>query len=61
MALFHPMLFFLSALFGGGVYDRAIHPWFGVVLLVSFALLFIRFGQHNLWNRDDALWVGASA
>lgn len=59
MALFHPALFFLSDLFGGGVYDRTIHPWFGVVLLVSFSLLFIRFARHNLWNRDDSRWMGA--
>lgn len=59
MALFHPALFFLSSLFGGGAYDRAIHPWFGVVLLVSFALLFIRFARHNLWSRDNSRWMGA--
>ena len=59
MALFHPSLFFLTALFGGGAYTRAIHPWFGAVLLVSFALLFVRFVRHNLWNRDDTRWMGA--
>ena len=59
MALFHPSLFFLSSLFGGGAYTRAIHPWFGSVLLISFALLFIRFVRHNLWNRDDTRWMGA--
>jgi formate dehydrogenase subunit gamma len=59
MALFHPVLFFLSALFGGGAYDRTIHPWFGVVLLVSFFLLFIRFVRHNLWSSDDTRWMGA--
>ncbi len=51
MALFHPSLFFLTALFGGGAYTRAIHPWFGSVLLVSFAMLFVRFVRHNLWER----------
>lgn len=59
MALFHPSLFFLTSLFGGGAYTRAIHPWFGSVLLISFALLFIRFVRHNLWNRDDTRWMGA--
>jgi len=59
MALFHPALFFLSDLFGGGAYTRAIHPWFGSVLLVSFAILFIRFVRFNLWNRDDTRWMGA--
>lgn len=59
MALFHPSMFFLSALFGGGVYDRQIHPWLGSVLLISFTLLFVRFVGHNLWNRDDTRWVGS--
>jgi formate dehydrogenase subunit gamma len=59
MALFHPSLFFLSNLFGGGLYDRQIHPWFGSVLLISFALLFIRFVRHNLWSRDDNRWMGS--
>jgi len=60
MSLFHPALFFLSDLFGGGPYARAIHPWFGVVLLVSFALLFFRFARHNMWNPDDTRWMGAA-
>ncbi len=59
MALFHPALFFLSALFGGGAYTRAIHPWFGSVLLVSFAILFVRFARHNLWTGDDNRWIGS--
>jgi formate dehydrogenase subunit gamma len=59
MALFHPSLFFLTALFGGGADTRAIHPWFGSVLLVSFALLFVRFVRHNLWEHDDTRWMVA--
>ena len=43
LALFHPRLFFLTGLFGGGEMTRIIHPWIGVVMLVSFAGLFIRF------------------
>ena len=59
MALFHPSLFFLTNLFGGGSYTRAIHPWFGAVLLISFALLFVRFVRYNFWNRDDTRWMVA--
>jgi formate dehydrogenase subunit gamma len=59
LSLFHPAMFFLTALFGGGAATRAIHPWFGSVLLISFALLFIRFVRHNLWNSDDSKWMGA--
>ena len=40
-ALFHPSLFFLSSLFGGGSAARMLHPWIGVVLLASFAILFV--------------------
>ncbi|MFC7053630.1 formate dehydrogenase subunit gamma [Hansschlegelia quercus] len=57
LALFHPGLYWLTAFFGGGSGTRAIHPWFGVVLLMSFSLLFIQFWKHNFWNRDDTQWV----
>lgn len=58
LALFHPSLFFLTALFGGGEMTRIIHPWLGVVLLFSFAGLFIRFWKLNLWERTDNVWLG---
>jgi formate dehydrogenase subunit gamma len=57
LAFFHPSLFFLTGLFGGGVLARMIHPWIGVVLLISFTGLFIRFVRFNLWNRDDTQWM----
>src|SRR5262245_45464492 len=57
LSLFHPSLFFLTALFGGGQITRAIHPWIGVVLLISFLGLFIRFWTLNLWRRDDITWL----
>jgi formate dehydrogenase subunit gamma len=57
LAFFHPSLFFLTSLFGGGQSARAIHPWIGVVLLISFTGLFIRFVRFNFWNRDDTQWM----
>jgi formate dehydrogenase subunit gamma len=57
LALFHPSLFFLSHLFGGGQATRAIHPWIGVVLFFSFAGLFIRFWRLNLWRGADTTWM----
>jgi len=59
LGLFHPDLFFLTALFGGGSWTRAIHPWIGVVLVVSFLGLFFRFVKLNLPVNDDALWIKA--
>src|SRR5215467_10146316 len=57
LALFHPSLFFLTTLFGGGQITRAIHPWIGVVLFFSFAGLFIRFWKANLPVREDGTWI----
>ncbi|WP_425532088.1 formate dehydrogenase subunit gamma [Ancylobacter crimeensis] len=60
MALFTPKLFFLTALFGGGQWTRAIHPWIGVVLFFSFLGLFFRFWRANLPAREDVDWVAHS-
>src|SRR5262250_1536325 len=57
LALFHPSLFFLTGVFGGGQWTRAIHPWLGVVLFFSFFGLFFRFVRLNLWTRRDTAWM----
>ena len=57
LALFHPSLFFLSGLFGGGSTTRMVHPWIGVVLFFSFIGLFFRFWRLNLWVRNDSVWM----
>ena len=57
LALFHPSLFFLTGLFGGGSTTRMIHPWIGVVLFFSFMGLFFRFWKLNLWRRTDNVWM----
>lgn len=57
LSLFHPDLFFLTALFGGGSVVRALHPWIGVLLFVSFCGLFLRFWKLNLWAREDNAWM----
>ena len=57
MALFYPSFFFLTALFGGGQWTRAIHPWIGVVLFFSFSGMFLRFWKANLWRAEDGTWL----
>ena len=57
LAMFHPSLFFLSAIFGGGQSTRTLHPWFGVVLVISFFMLFLQFWRANLWTRLDWTWT----
>src|SRR5476649_1366970 len=57
LSMFHPMLFFLSELFGGGQWTRAVHPWIGIVLLISYAGLIVQFWRDNFWSHDDVAWV----
>ena len=47
LALFHPALFPLSSLFGGGTWTRILHPFMGVAMFLFFAFLVIRFWRHN--------------
>ncbi len=57
LALFHPSLFWLTGLFGGGPTARWVHPWLGVVLVVGFLGLFLRFFAANLPERTDWVWL----
>ena len=57
LSMFHPLLYFLSELFGGGQWTRAVHPWIGIVLLVSYAGLIVQFWRDNLWSWDDIAWM----
>jgi len=36
LALFHPSMFWLTNLFGGGPWTRILHPFIGVVMFVCF-------------------------
>lgn len=59
LSMFHPMMFFLSELFGGGQWTRAVHPWIGIVLAVSYLGLIVQFWRDNMWSRDDLAWMKA--
>lgn len=60
LSMFHPMLYFLSTLFGGGQWARAAHPWIGVALVVSFLGLVIQYWRDNIPERGDADWLRAA-
>jgi formate dehydrogenase subunit gamma len=57
LSLFHPALYFLTGLFGGGSNTRAIHPWIGVFLFFGYMGLFFRFWKVNLWTPADGTWL----
>ncbi|MET0408345.1 MAG: formate dehydrogenase subunit gamma [Hyphomicrobium sp.] len=57
LAMFDPLLFWLSNLFGSGQWMRAVHPWIGVVLLLSYCGLIIQYWRDNIWRREDLDWM----
>lgn len=58
LSLFHPSLYPIGAtLFGNGQTLRWIHPWLGVILVIGFFGLFIRFLPANLPETTDFVWL----
>ncbi|MFC5431701.1 formate dehydrogenase subunit gamma [Paraburkholderia denitrificans] len=57
LAMFHPAMFWLSALFGGGQWNRILHPFIGVVMFASFLILALRFWHHNHFDPADRVWL----
>jgi len=57
LALFHPALFWLSNLFGGGPWTRILHPFMGVLMFLLFMGLVIRFWRANFFIANDRLWL----
>lgn len=59
LAFFHPSLYFLTALFGGGQTARWIHPIIGVILFFSFVLMFMQLWRLNMPKPEDTTWVAS--
>ncbi|MNJ99090.1 Formate dehydrogenase, cytochrome b556(fdo) subunit [compost metagenome] len=57
LAIFHPSMYFFSALFGGGSWTRILHPFFGVLMVLGFVFLFLQVWRDNFWTREDSAWV----
>jgi formate dehydrogenase subunit gamma len=57
LAMFHPALFFFSALFGGGPWTRILHPFFGVLTVLGFVFLFLQVWRDNFWTPGDTAWI----
>ena len=57
LALFHPAFFFLTNLFGGGTWNRILHPFIGVVMFLSFIVLAARFWRFNHITSADRQWM----
>jgi formate dehydrogenase subunit gamma len=57
LALFHPALFFLSNLFGGGPWTRILHPYVGLTMFVLFLFLASRVARDNRMQPRDWQWL----
>ena len=59
-ALFHPALFWLTALVGGPQWARILHPYLGIAMFVLFLGLFFAFAGANVWRKEDSQWLGSA-
>lgn len=57
LALFHPALFWLTNLFGGGPWTRILHPFIGIVMVAAFVLLGATMWQDNYLQPRDWIWL----
>ena len=57
LAFFHPLFWPLSQLFGGGVWNRILHPFAGIVLFVLFAYMYGQFYKLNRMTEADWEWL----
>jgi len=57
LALFHPALYGLTGLFGGGPWTRVLHPFLGVAMFLLFLIMALRFAGHNRLDANDRQWL----
>jgi formate dehydrogenase subunit gamma len=57
LALFHPALFWLTNLFGGGPWTRILHPFLGCFMVLAFFLLAVKFWRNNYLEARDWQWL----
>lgn len=57
LALFHPALFWLSGLFGGGPWTRILHPFLGLAMLLFFVLLASTVASYVSMEPRDWAWL----
>jgi formate dehydrogenase subunit gamma len=57
LALFHPALFWLTALFGGGPWTRILHPIVGLIMAFAFLFLAAVMWKDNRLQDRDWKWL----
>jgi len=57
LAMFHPATSWMAVFLGGGQWTRILHPFLGIVMFISFAVLVFRFWHHNKIDQADKQWM----
>jgi formate dehydrogenase subunit gamma len=57
LAFFHPSMYWLTNLFGGGTWTRILHPFIGLLMFCCFCISMIRYWNHNRINDNDRKWL----
>jgi len=57
LSFFQPLYYPLTLLFAGGVWTRILHPFFGVLMTVSFGIEFFNYRQLNVMTPTDWEWL----
>jgi formate dehydrogenase subunit gamma len=60
LAMFHPALFWLSNLTGGGTWTRILHPFLGLLMVIAFAFLAMAMWRFNKMEPRDWQWLRRS-
>jgi formate dehydrogenase subunit gamma len=58
LAFFHPAMFWLTNLFGGGPWTRILHPYLGLAMFLFFIGTMVRYWSLNRLTSDDKKWLG---
>ncbi len=57
LSFFQPLYYPLTLLFAGGVWTRILHPFFGVLMTISFGVEFFNYRQLNVMTPTDWEWL----
>ncbi len=57
LCFFQPLYYPLSLWFGGGVWTRILHPFFGLALAISFGVMYFKYRQFNVMTPADWEWL----
>ncbi len=57
LSFFQPLYFPLSQLFGGGTWTRILHPFIGIVMFISFCVMYLNYRELNVLTPTDKEWL----